>query len=222
MIQVSRNDGGSVAAPIKGAIPVPATGSWFHFAWVFNGTSDTLYINGVAGSTTPSHSSTTTGNGNNYIGTRVPSGNPFDGRLDEMRVAATARSANWISAQYASMNGTFSTLGNEQVVVTGFEPEYDYEYPPSGRKKTHRRAPAPVKVVAPSARPPRERGSTSRRTSTIAADGFDFSKPYECATPRPATAQADGKPAPTPEQPHQRRRPVAALLGGLGRKQGVS
>ena len=119
MIQVSRNDGGSVAAPIKGAIPVPATGSWFHFAWVFNGTSDTLYINGVAGSTTPSHSSTTTGNGNNYIGTRVPSGNPFDGRLDEMRVAATARSANWISAQYASMNGTFSTLGNEQVVVTG-------------------------------------------------------------------------------------------------------
>ena len=110
----------------------------------------------------------------------------------------------------------------EQVVVTGFEPEYDYEYPPSGRKKPHRRAPAPVKVVAPSACPPRERGSTSRRTSTIAADGFDFSKPYECATPRPATAQADGKPAPTPEHPHQRRRPVAALLGGLGRKQGVS
>ena len=110
----------------------------------------------------------------------------------------------------------------EQVVVTGFEPEYDYEYPPSGRKKTHRRAPAPVKVVAPSARPPRERSSTSRRTSTIAADGFDFSKPYECAMPRSATAQADDKPAPTSEHPHQRRRPVAALLGGLGRKQGVS
>ena len=110
----------------------------------------------------------------------------------------------------------------EQVVVTGFEPEYDYEYPPSGRKKPHRRAPAPVKVVAPSARPPRERGSTSRRTSTIAADGFDFSKPYECAMPRSATAQADDKPAPTSEHPHQRRRPVAALLGGLGRKQGVS
>ena len=110
----------------------------------------------------------------------------------------------------------------EQVVVTGFEPEYDYEYPPSGRKKTHRRAPAPVKVVAPSARPPRERSSTSRRTSTIAADGFDFSKPYECAMPRSATVQADHKPAPTSEHPHQRRRPVAALLGGLGRKQGVS
>ena len=107
----------------------------------------------------------------------------------------------------------------EQVVVPGFEPEYDYEYPPSGRKKPHRRAPAPVKVVAPSARPPRERNSTNRRTnSMVAADGFDFSKPYESATPPPAAAQTEGKPASTPEHPHQRRRPVAALLGGLGRK----
>ena len=107
----------------------------------------------------------------------------------------------------------------EQIVVAGFEPEYDYEYPPSGRKKTHRRAPAPVKVVAPSARPPRERNSINRRTNNmVAADGFDFSKPYESATPPPAAAQTEGKPASTPEHPHQRRRPVAALLGGLGRK----
>ena len=72
---------------------------------------------------------------------------------------------------------------------------------------------------APSARPPRERNSTNRRTNNmVAADGFDFSKPYESATPPPAAAQTEGKPASTPEHPHQRRRPVAALLGGLGRK----
>ena len=105
----------------------------------------------------------------------------------------------------------------EQVVVPGFEPEYDYEYPPGGRKKTQRRAPAPLKVLAPSARPPRER-SNRRTNSTIAADGFDFSKPYECAVPHPAAAPTDGKPSSPAEHPHQRRRPVAALLGGLGRK----
>ncbi len=106
----------------------------------------------------------------------------------------------------------------EQVVVPGFEPEYDYEYPPSGKKKHHRRPPAPSTAVAPAARPPRERSSGRGRPSHIAADGFDFSKPYESATPPPAAAQTEGKPASTPEHPHQRRRPVAALLGGLGRK----
>ena len=45
----------------------------------------------------------------------------------------------------------------EQVVVPGFEPEYDYEYPPTGRKTHHRRPPEPSSAVAPAARPRRER-----------------------------------------------------------------
>jgi ABC-type Na+ transport system ATPase subunit NatA len=109
----------------------------------------------------------------------------------------------------------------EQVVVPGFEPEYDYEYPPSGKKKHHRRPPAPSAAVAPSARPPRERSSGRSRPSHIAADGFDFSKPYESPEPHPVAALADTEKAKAMthlEHPHKPRRVVAALLGGLGRK----
>ena len=113
----------------------------------------------------------------------------------------------------------------EQVVVPGFDPEYDYEYPPTGRKSHHRRPPAPSASVAPAARTRREHspGSSSasnRRKSHIAADGFDFSKPYESAEPHPMAAPADTETAQVVahmEHPHKPRRLVAALLGGLGR-----
>ena len=115
----------------------------------------------------------------------------------------------------------------EQVVVPGFEPEYDYEYPPSGKKGHHRRPPAPAAEVAPAARPRREQSSyagqprSTRRSSHIAADGFDFSKPYESAEPHPAAAPTDidkAQAAARMEHPHKPRRVVAALLGGLGKK----
>jgi ATP-dependent RNA helicase RhlE len=48
----------------------------------------------------------------------------------------------------------------------------------------------------------------------VAADGFDFSKPYESVAPAPAALGPD-HPAEPPKRP---QRPVAFLLGGLGRK----
>jgi len=115
----------------------------------------------------------------------------------------------------------------EQVIVPGFDPEYDYEYPPTGRK-SHRRPPAPPAAVAPAARPRREREPSAerspistRRKSHIAADGFDFSKPYESAIPQPVAGPADTESAQVlahMEHPHKPRRQVAALLGGIGRK----
>ena len=111
----------------------------------------------------------------------------------------------------------------EQIIVPGFDPEYDYEYPPSGRKGHHRRPPSPSSAVAPaksrtkssySAHP---RGDSPKRQ--IADDGFDFSKPYVCAEPHPLSAPTDSKAASVhPEHPHKPRRVVAALLGGIGRK----
>ena len=109
----------------------------------------------------------------------------------------------------------------EQVVVPGFEPEYDYEYPPSGKKKHHRRPAAPSAAVVPSARPPRERSAGRGRSSHIAADGFDFSKPYESPEPHPVASPADPEKVKAMshlEHPHKPRRVVAALLGGLGKK----
>ena len=49
----------------------------------------------------------------------------------------------------------------------------------------------------------------------IAADGFDFSKPYEEA---PRGEVPDSPKAPAKVDPHKPRKVVAALLGGLGRK----
>ena len=115
----------------------------------------------------------------------------------------------------------------EQIIVPGFDPEYDYEYPPTGRKSHHRRPPTPSSSVAPAARPHREYASSAspsstRRKSHIAADGFDFSKPYESAAePHPLSAPADTETAQVVanmEHPHKPRRLVAALLGGIGRK----
>ena len=114
----------------------------------------------------------------------------------------------------------------EQVIIPGFEPEYDYEYPPSGKKGHHRRPPSPPANVAPAAaaRPRRSAGGSSKRPSHIAADGFDFSKPYEPEAggePHPLAAPADPEAASAmarAEHPHKPRKVVAALLGGLGRK----
>ena len=101
----------------------------------------------------------------------------------------------------------------EQVVVAGFEPDADFEYPPGNKKK--RSAPAPK---PPLAEQPRSSNSGRRERSggkrpMVAPDGFDFSKPYEPRGEIPTSPQA------TPHQePHKPRKMVAALLGGLGRK----
>ncbi len=110
----------------------------------------------------------------------------------------------------------------EQVIVAGFEPEYDYEYPPSGKKKHHRRPPAPPAKVAPATRTGRrDEASSNRNKNHVALDGFDFTKPYEPADPHPMAAPADIKTAEAIahlERPHKAKRIVAALLGGLGHK----
>jgi uncharacterized repeat protein (TIGR01451 family) len=112
-LHVARYDGTADYGIVKGAAPV-TSGTWTHFAWVFDGSADTLYINGTPASTTTTFGSTALGDTYNYIGALDKSKNYFDGKLDEMRLAATARSAAWISAQYASMNGAFATLGAEE------------------------------------------------------------------------------------------------------------
>src|SRR5574343_478027 len=120
----------------------------------------------------------------------------------------------------------------EQVEVAGYEPEPEYEYPPGNKKK---RPSAPV--IAPVAQRPEryerpERGERSsrpdrgersdrqerrpRRNPMIAADGFDFSKPYEDNSPRGEVPDSPRSPAKI--DPHKPKRVVAALLGGLGRK----
>ena len=52
----------------------------------------------------------------------------------------------------------------------------------------------------------------------VAPDGFDFSKPYEPAAARASSEDSSAPPAKPSPPPQRHRRPIAALLGGLGRK----
>ena len=52
----------------------------------------------------------------------------------------------------------------------------------------------------------------------VAPDGFDFSKPYEPAAARASSEDSSAPPAKPSPPPPRHRRPIAALLGGLGRK----
>jgi len=141
-----------------------------------------------------------------------------------------------------------------QSIVPGFEPEEDWEYPPSGKKRVrsalntqrpqdkHDKGDKPqdrTQRTGRSDRPERREGDARRdreqrpergdrdvynrrrpapgytppRLTKVAADGFDFTKPYEAdsaATPTPTTLS--GATTPAPRRP---TRMVAALLGGL-------
>ncbi|MFZ1446327.1 MAG: ATP-dependent helicase, partial [Candidatus Dechloromonas phosphoritropha] len=55
-----------------------------------------------------------------------------------------------------------------------------------------------------------------RRSPMVAADGFDFSKPYEDTAP--CAELPDSPKPPAKVDPHKPRRIVAALLGGLGKR----
>ncbi len=124
-----------------------------------------------------------------------------------------------------------------QEIVPGFEPEPEFAEAGSrsGRGRRPAAAPAAAEAAPERARAPRSEGAAARPPrnenrrprSTIAADGFDFSKPYEPKhSPVPAQAVI-GEGLPTtpsagsgsnPAAPRRQQRPLAYLLGGLGRK----
>lgn len=135
-----------------------------------------------------------------------------------------------------------------QSIVPGFEPEDDWCYPPSGKKRdrsalSSQRTPDNRERQERrdsegrrdrsrdrerdyrSGRHDHDRGDRPRssnaytppRLNTVAADGFDFNKPYESTTANASGASTAGvmpnNAATT--QPRRATRPVAALLGGL-------
>ena len=128
-----------------------------------------------------------------------------------------------------------------QSIVPGFEPEDDWEYPPSGKKRdrsalnTQRAQDKPQRPERREGEGRRERGRDGRserfereardrprasmnaytppRLSKVAADGFDFNKPYEPAAANSATSA--GTTTTSAAQPRRPTRMVAALLGGV-------
>ncbi|HEY4111578.1 LamG-like jellyroll fold domain-containing protein [Puia sp.] len=87
---------------------------WYHFAFVCNGTSTTVYINGVAQPTTIGAFGTATGQPLVFGQALTATGfqEPFAGALDEVRIWNTQRTSGQI---LAGMNQTM--LGNESGLV---------------------------------------------------------------------------------------------------------
>ncbi|MEN9880243.1 MAG: ATP-dependent helicase RhlE [Pseudomonadota bacterium] len=132
-----------------------------------------------------------------------------------------------------------------QSIVPGFDPEDDWCYPPSGKKRdrsalntqrSQERAPRNEHREGEGRRDRERSGRSARsernsrdnrgtasaytppRLSKVAADGFDFNKPYEPTagdTDNPVTSSSIINAATSPSQTRRPTRMVAALLGGL-------
>ncbi len=110
-----------------------------------------------------------------------------------------------------------------QEVIPGFDPEPDF-YEAGSRKRRTAQAekgsdgPAARDGARKSGRPAAAEPRRRKPPSTVAADGFDYSKPYEASIP--VTQTEDGVTAELAPRPsiERSKRPIAALLGGLGRK----
>jgi hypothetical protein len=103
-------------------------GAWQHVVFVYDDsltTNDpTIYINGVAQSLVESDTPAGTADDEsdkdlhigNFAGATTRA---FDGTIDEVRIATTMRSADWVSAEYASMTDALVSFGKEGVLRAG-------------------------------------------------------------------------------------------------------
>ena len=108
------NDGGWKSVT---STTTPSTASWYHVAFTWNGSTLTLYINGVsegtpvaAGGPDFPHPTDTTFS----IGSDMTDARNWDGKLDEFRVSSAARTAAWLKASTNSGKDTLLTYGAEE------------------------------------------------------------------------------------------------------------
>jgi ATP-dependent RNA helicase RhlE len=121
----------------------------------------------------------------------------------------------------------------EQVVIEGYGPDDHFHEAPSDKRGRGRRDDAErgersargEKREPRRERSERNRGEPAPRQGGRGAKkdelpgGFDWRKPYEPAQPEPAAATDEAQLGrPHPVSPRRPKRPVAALLGGLGKK----
>jgi len=92
----------------------PSAGNWHHYVYTFDGTTHTLYIDGVnVGSSTavPQVLIPTEGN----LG-RYNNGEYFDGWMDEARYSLSPLSSGWVATEYSNQSNPsgFALFGNER------------------------------------------------------------------------------------------------------------
>lgn len=124
-MQLQTGGGGTTAIAVgtfnfptnnQASVTFPGTNAWHHIVGTYDGAWN-IYVDGTK--TTQSVTTAPITNGTRFImGAEDNSGgqnNFFAGRLDEVRFSSSARSADWITAEYnnESSPGTFYTVGSE-------------------------------------------------------------------------------------------------------------
>lgn len=92
---------------------------WYFLTGVRTSNTLILYVNGSTSGTVNGATSGTLYNSNSDLNVGNVYDTPPTNSLDEVRISATARSANWIQTEYNNQNspGTFYTLGSEETKV---------------------------------------------------------------------------------------------------------
>jgi hypothetical protein len=109
------NFGGVTGCSPAGSV---TAGSWYYLSTVYDGSTVRMYVNGVQSGTTTALAAFPTGTQALTIGRRsdTATNRALGGFLDESRISNTARSADWISAEYANQSdpSTFLTVGSAE------------------------------------------------------------------------------------------------------------
>ena len=122
-ISYDGSEPGDAAASAPTAV---STGQWYHFAAVKTTSNLTMYLDGAAGTPTAT-AGTVNYNASleNRMSIRMDGSQGLDGRLDELRVSAIPRSADWIQTEFNNENSpaTFYTVcsATTEVELVSFE-----------------------------------------------------------------------------------------------------
>ena len=130
----NNSSGGTNGIRVRTAASTILTGTWYHVATTYSGTSAasgvTTYVNGASKTlTTAADTLSATILNDTKMGLGVDPTDVtccnFDGKMDEMRISNSVRSADWVKTEYDNManQGTgagkfIKTLGSEQAYIT--------------------------------------------------------------------------------------------------------
>jgi hypothetical protein len=94
----------------------PTAGTWHYMVYTFNGTTHRPYFDGTALTSAWTPAAQTGVPTRIYFSTYDGTNERWNGRIDEVRITNTVRSAGWILTEYRNQNapGTFYTVGAEQ------------------------------------------------------------------------------------------------------------
>lgn len=121
----------------------------------------------------------------------------------------------------------------DQVVIEGYGPDDHFHEAPSDKRgrsrrddaergersaRGEKREPRRERIERSRGEPAPRQGGRGAKKDELPG-GFDWRKPYEPAQPEPVAATDEAQLGrPHPVSPRRPKRPVAALLGGLGKK----